>query len=215
MTVVRAIRAESRREPGAAIPETILMTHTLYRLGRRTLIGGTFAALAACTPGKMLPPLPAYRPVTYRLGPGDQLRVLVFGEEQLTGEFRVDDQGRIAMPLIGSVQASGHSPKELEDEIAASLTKGDYLKTPHVTVEVIAYRPIFVLGEVTKPGQYPYQPGMTFLTAVAVAGGFTYRAVEDFGTVVRTIDGKAVTGRVDQSSFLAPGDVVQVLERYF
>lgn len=191
------------------------MTPTLFRLGRRALVGSAFAGLAACTPGKTLQPLPAYRPLTYRLGSGDQLRVLVFGEEQLTGEFRVDDQGRIAMPLIGSVEAAGRSPKELEGDIAASLTKGDYLKNPHVTVEVIAYRPIFVLGEVTKPGQYPYQPGMTFLTAVAVAGGFTYRAVEQFGSVVRTIDNQAVTGRIDQSSFLAPGDVVQVLERYF
>ncbi len=82
-------------------------------------------------------------------------------------------------------------------------------------MEVIAYRPIFVLGEVSKPGQYPYQPGMTFLTAVAIAGGFTYRAVQDYGTVVRTLNGTASTGRVTQSSFLAPGDVVQVLERNF
>lgn len=187
-----------------------------FRRGRRVLIGGALVGLASCTWGKPpLPPLPPYRPQTYRLGPGDQLRVLTFGEDQLTGEFRVDDQGRIAMPLIGSVQASGHTPKELETEIADALSKGDYLKNPHVTVEVIAYRPIFVLGEVNKPGQYPYQPGMTFLTAVAVAGGFTYRAVQDEGTVVRTIDAHAVTGRVDQSTFLAPGDVVQVAERYF
>lgn len=191
------------------------MTHTLYRLGRRALVSGAIAGLTGCMPGRALPPVPPYRPASYRLGPGDQLRVLVFGEDQITGEFRVDDQGRIAMPLIGSVQAGGRSPKELEDDIAAALTKGDYLKTPHVTVEVIAYRPIFVLGEVTKPGQYPYQPGMTFLTAVAVAGGFTYRAVEAYGSVVRTIDGNAVSGRIEQNSFLAPGDVIQVLERYF
>lgn len=191
------------------------MTPHPYRLGRRALFGSVLAGLAACMPGKNLAPIPQYRPVTYRLGAGDQLRVLVFGEDQLTGEFRVDDQGRIAMPLIGSVEAAGRSPKELESDIAASLTKGDYLKNPHVTVEVIAYRPIFVLGEVTKPGQYPYQPGMTFLTAVAVAGGFTYRAVEEYGSVVRTIDNHAVSGRIEQSSFLAPGDVIQVLERYF
>jgi polysaccharide export outer membrane protein len=196
-------------------PEMNLMTPTLYRLGRRALIGSAFAGLAACTPGKSLPLVPEYKPLTYRLGPGDQVRVIVFGEDQLTGEYRVDDQGRIAVPLIGSVEGAGRSPKQLEDDIAAALTKGDYLKTPHVTVEVIAYRPIFVLGEVTKPGQYPFQPGMTFLTAVAIAGGFTYRAVEGYGTVVRTIDTPTVSGRIEQSSFLAPGDVVQVLERYF
>ena len=191
------------------------MTPTIHRLGRRSLIGTAFAGLAACTPGKTLTPLPEYRPTTYRLGPGDQLRVLVFGEDQLTGEFRVDDQGRIAMPLIGSVEAAGRSPKELETDVAGALSRGDYLKTPRVTVEVTAYRPIFVLGEVSKPGQYPYQPGMTFLTAVAVAGGFTYRAVEEYGSIVRTVENRAVTGRIDQRSFLAPGDVVQVLERYF
>ena len=191
------------------------MTHRLSRLGRRALLGGFVSGAAACSRDDALGPLPEYRPETYRLGPGDQLRVLTFGEQQLTGEFRVDDQGRIAMPLIGSVAASGKGPKELETEIAAALSQGDYLKNPHVTVEVVAYRPIFVLGEVSKPGQYPYQPGMTFLTAVAIAGGFTYRAVQDHGTVVRTTNGTASRGRAVQSSFLAPGDVLQVLERYF
>lgn len=185
------------------------------RIGRRALIGAATVGLAGCAPGRDLPDVPEYRPQSYALGPGDQLRVITFGEEQLTGEFRVDDQGRIGFPLIGSVNAGGRSPKELETEISDALSKGDYLKTPHVSVEVIAYRPIFVLGEVTKPGQYPYQPGMTFLTAVAVAGGFTYRAVRDYGSVVRTTKSTAVTGKVSERSFLAPGDVVQVLERYF
>ncbi len=173
------------------------------------------AASGRVPPGRDIPPLADYRPQTYRLGPGDQLRIITFGEEQLTGEFRVDDGGRIAMPLLGSVPAGGRSPKQLETDIEAALQHQDFLKNPHVTVEVIAYRPIFVLGEVSKPGQYPYQPGMTFLTAVAIAGGFTYRAVQDYGTVVRTLNGTASTGRVTQSSFLAPGDVVQVLERNF
>ena len=177
-------------------------------------MGGVALTVAACSEGGDLAPLPAYQPQTYRLGPGDQLRLLTFGEDQLTGEFRVDDQGQIAVPLIGNVAAAGRSPKELEGEIARALRQGDYLKNPHVTVEVIAYRPIFVLGEVSKPGQYPYQPGMTFLTAVAIAGGFTYRAVQDYGEVVRTNKGAAVSGRVSQNSFLAPGDVVRVLERY-
>lgn len=187
------------------------------RLERRTLLAATMGGLAGLTGCMRAPlaPLPEYQPQTYRLGPGDQLRVMTFGEQQLTGEFRVDDQGRIAMPLIGGVVATGRSPKELETEIAAALNQGDYLKNPHVTVEVIAYRPIFVLGEVTKPGQYPYQPGMTFLTAVAIAGGFTYRAVQDHGEVVRTINGTATKGSVVQSAFLAPGDVAQVLERFF
>ena len=191
------------------------MRHLGLRLGRRTMLGGTVLGMAGCAPGGSIPDLPPYRPQSYSLGPGDQLRIITFGEEQLTGEFRVDDQGRIGFPLIGTVQAGGHSPKELEAEIGRALSKGDYLTNPHVTVEVIAYRPIFVLGEVNKPGQYAYQPAMTFLTAVAVAGGFTYRAVQSYGTVVRTTGDAAQTGKVSERSFLAPGDVVQVLERYF
>ena len=182
---------------------------------RAALLGGLGLVIAGCDAGHHLPPLPDYQSGAYRLGAGDLLRVLTFGEEQLTGEFRVSDQGTIALPLVGSVPASGKTGQQLETDIARALVKGDYLKNPHVTVEVIAYRPIFVLGEVAKPGQYPYQPGMTFLTAIAVAGGFTYRAVQDYGEVVRAVRGVAVSGRVTANTFLAPGDVVQVLERYF
>ena len=184
-------------------------------MGRRAVLGGGLALLASCAPGRDLPPLPDYMPRTYRLGSGDQVRIITFGEQQLTGEFRVDDQGRIALPLLGGVPAAERTPKELETQIAAGLDHGDYLKNPHVTVEVIAYRPIFVLGEVNKPGQYPFQPGMTFLTGVAVAGGFTYRAVQDYADAVRTLNGTVTEGLIVQSSFLAPGDVMKVLERRF
>ena len=186
------------------------------RIGRRGVLwGGVGLALAACDAGHNLQPLPDYQSGAYLLGAGDFLRVLTFGEDQLTGEFRVSDQGTIGLPLVGSVVATGKTVQQLEADIARALVQGDFLKSPHVTVEVIAYRPIFVLGEVAKPGQFPYQPGMTFLTAVAVAGGFTYRAVQDYGEVVRATKGVAVTGRVTANTFLAPGDVVRVLERYF
>ncbi len=185
-------------------------------VGRRgALLGSVSLLVAGCTAGHDLPPLPNYQPGAYRLGVGDVLRVLTFGEEQLTGEFRVDDQGQVGIPLIGNVRASGRTAKQLESDISQALVKGDYLKNPHISIEVAAYRPIFVLGEVAKPGQFPYQPGMTFLTAVAVAGGFTYRAVQEYGEVVRSDKDVAVTGRVTSNTFLAPGDVVQVIERYF
>ena len=186
------------------------------KIGRRTaMLGSVGLLVAACSPGRDLAPIPAYQVGAYRLGVGDLLRVLTFGEDQLTGEFRVNDQGVIGLPLVGSVTAIGRTSTQLEGDIGRALSKGDFLKNPHVTVEVIAYRPIFVLGEVSKPGQYAYQPGMTFLTAVAVAGGFTYRGVENYGEVVRTTKGAAVTGKVETDTFLAPGDVVRVLERYF
>lgn len=171
--------------------------------------------LGACTPGAEQPLLAEYGIQDYRLGGGDQIRIITFGEDQLTGDFRVDDRGRIALPLLGSVQASGLTPQELDKRIADDLRKRNLLRNPSVSVEVLAYRPVFVLGEVAKPGQYPYQPGMTMLTTVAVAGGFTYRGVQDYASVVRTKDNKAEEGKVLPRSFIAPGDVVKVYERRF
>lgn len=174
----------------------------------------TAALLAGCAPGHGLPPLP---PVAagYRLGPGDQVRVITVGDDALTGEFRVGDGGRLALPMLGSVRAVGLSPPALEKAIAQALVRAGLEREPSVSVEVTAYRPIFVLGEVNKPGQFPYQPGMTVLAAVALAGGFTYRAVDDYAAVVRTEVGGAVEGRVYGQSALAPGDVVRVFERRF
>lgn len=171
--------------------------------------------VAGCTPGAELAPLPDYGVQEYRLGGGDQIRIITFGEDQLTGEFRVDDTGRIALPLIGSVQAAGLTPEQLNKRIADELKNRKLLRNPSVVVEVLAYRPIYVLGEVAKPGQYPYQPGMTMLTTIAVAGGFTYRGVQDYASVVRTKDNKAEEGKVTPRSFIAPGDVVKVFERRF
>jgi len=170
---------------------------------------------AGCTPGADLPPIAAYHNDAYRLGAGDQIRVITFGEEQLTGEFRVDDRGNISLPLLGVVTASGLTPEQLDTKIATDIKTRNLLRDPSVAVEVIAYRPIFVLGEVAKPGQYAFQPGMTMLTTVAVAGGFTYRGVQDYASVVRTTDNEAVAGKVTPVSFIAPGDVVNVYERRF
>ena len=183
---------------------------------RRLLLGiGLCAAVAGCSPGRNLPPVPEYQATGYRLGGGDQVRIITFGEDQLTGEFRVDDQGRIAVPLLGSVRAAGLTPQQLEAELAQKLKAGKLLRDPRLSVEVLAYRLVFVLGEVAKPGQYPYQPGMSVLTAVAVAGGFTYRGVQDYAEVIRTADGKSMDGIAQPSSFVAPGDVVRVFERRF
>ncbi len=170
---------------------------------------------AGCAPGRGLPDLPARTEGGYRLGPGDALRVIVYGEEPLTGEFRVNDQGAIALPLAGAIRAAGQTPRELEETIAGSLRGRAVLRRPSVSVEVAAYRPIYVLGEVNKPGQYPYQPGMTVVTAAAVAGGFTYRAVEDYASVIRTAGGGSVEGKAHRQAPLQPGDVVTVFERRF
>jgi len=173
------------------------------------------ATLSGCAEGSNLPPLPETHDTAYHLGPGDQLRVITFGEQQLTGEFKVSDGGTVALPLVGVVSASGKTTAELGDEIAGELRDKNLLRDPSVSVEVTNYRPIFVLGEVAKPGQYPYQPGMTTLTAVTVAGGFTYRAITDYASIVRIINGHPVEGRVSRQSYVEPGDVITVFERHF
>ena len=174
------------------------------------------AGLAGCAPGRELPFLPAGPPNSFQLGVADQVRVITYGEEQLSGTFRVGDDGTIAVPLLGDVKAQGLTTRRLADRIVAELKGRNLLREPSVSVEILSYRPVFVLGEVAKPGEYPYQPGMTLLTLVTVAGGFTYRAVEDYASVVRTEDGQeAAKGRLLPEAFLKPGDVVKVYDRVF
>jgi polysaccharide export outer membrane protein len=175
------------------------------------------ALLASCAPGRNLPPLPTDQAGSvYHLGTGDQVRVITFGGDQLTGEFRINDSGNIAIPLLGAVHAAGLTTGQLSDAIATDLQKKDLLKNPSVSVEVLAYRPFFILGEVTKPGEYPYEPGMTVLTAVSIAGGFTYRAVTDYASIVRTTSGAdAIEGKVSRQTMVKPGDVITVFERRF
>jgi polysaccharide export outer membrane protein len=173
------------------------------------------ALLAACAPGQDLPPLPPTPVGSYRLGPGDQVRIITVGEDPLTGEFRIDDAGRIAVPMLGSIPAGGLNPTQLGEAVRAALVQHGLVRSPSVSVEVIRYRPIFVLGEVNKAGEFPYQPGMTLLSAVALAGGFTYRAVEDRASVVRVSNGRSIEWRADRGTLLQPGDVVTVFERRF
>ncbi len=173
------------------------------------------AALAACNPGGNLPVLPDTHATAYRLGVGDQIRIITVGDTELTGDFRVNDAGDIAVPLLGTVHAGGLTTGELEQRISKSLIDKQLFRDPSVAVEVLSYRPIFILGEVNKPGEYPYQPGMTLLTAVSVAGGFTFRAVTDYASVVRSDNEHAVEGRVGRQSFIQPGDVITIYERVF
>jgi polysaccharide export outer membrane protein len=181
----------------------------------RRMVLGSLLIVASCAPGGDLPPLPPVSDTAYRLGPGDQVRIITFGEDQLTGEFSVSDSGNIALPLLGTVKASGLTSQQLADLITSELKRRQLFRDPSVAVEVAQYRPIFVLGEVNKPGQYPYQPRMTVLTAVAVAGGFTYRAVKDKASVLRDNGGQPVEGLATGASLLQPGDVLTIFERNF
>jgi polysaccharide export outer membrane protein len=151
--------------------------------------------LAGCSGLSSLPPIPQTSTADYRLGPGDQVRIITFGDEQLTGEFRVNDDGNVALPLVGPIKAEGLTTTQLQNAVTQALTSRNLYRNPSVSVEVTAYRPVFVLGEVTRPGQYPFQPGMTVVTAVAIAGGFTYRAIEDEVSIVRNVNGKSMSSR--------------------
>jgi polysaccharide export outer membrane protein len=150
----------------------------------------------------------------YRLGPGDRLRIVVFGQEGLTNSYAVDANGSVTLPLIGSVPARGLTATELAQSIAGRLRQG-FIREPHVAVEIEAHRPFFILGEVANPGQYPYIANMTVETAVAIAGGFSPRAYRYRIKLTRLIDGEVVRGLVPPAYPVQPGDTINVTERWF
>jgi protein involved in polysaccharide export with SLBB domain len=169
------------------------------------------AAVASSAPGA--PGAMVAEPV-YMLDSGDKLRVVVFGQDGLSNSYAVDAAGNITMPLIGAVYAREHTTAALSQTIATKLRNG-YIREPHVAVEVEAYRPFFILGEVTAPGQYPYVANMTAETAVAIAGGFSPRASKGKVQISRMVDGQLYRGNVALSFPLRPGDTIQVTERWF
>ncbi len=148
-----------------------------------------------------------------RFAPGDQINVNVFNEDSLSGQYTVDDSGNITLPLAGSVHAANLTESQLESSIAAHLRP--YLRTPRVTVQGVTYRPFYVLGEVQKPGEYPYRSGLNVLSAIAVAGGTTYRANQSKVYIQRS--GSTQMNQYSQSPDVPvmPGDVIRVPERYF
>jgi polysaccharide biosynthesis/export protein len=150
----------------------------------------------------------------YTLASGDRLRVLVFGQDNLSNSYTVDSLGHVSMPLIGSVAANGRTTQALEAQIAAKLRTG-FLRDPKVSVEVELYRPFFILGEVSTSGQYPFVNGMTVQTAVAIAGGFQPRADRHVAEVSRTIQGEVVSGKVPLDTPVRPGDTITIRERFF
>lgn len=150
----------------------------------------------------------------YQLGTGDKVRVNVFGEEDLGGEFVVDGSGFVRLPLVGQVRAQGLSLREFENVLADKLREG-YLKDPKVSAEVVNYRPFYIIGEVNKPGEYPYVNYMSILNAVALAGGFTYRANESNVYVRRNGQSKEEYVPADATTKINPGDIIRVPERFF
>ncbi|MBI3435321.1 MAG: polysaccharide export protein [Proteobacteria bacterium] len=182
---------------------------------RRLFFAMLFAlVVAGCAHGPQLPPVSAYAETPYTLNTGDRLRVVVFGQDGLTNSYTVDASGRIAMPLIGAIAARGRTPAELSGAVATRLREG-YIREPHVAVEIEAYRPFFILGEVAFPGQYPYVANMTVETAVAVAGGFSPRADKLAVTISRTQGEETFRGPAPINTPVRPGDTISVGERWF
>jgi polysaccharide export outer membrane protein len=159
-------------------------------------------------------PTPAVHDAAYRLDAGDKLRVVVYGQEGLTNTYAIDAGGSITMPLIGAVPARGRTPAGLASQIAAKLRNG-YIREPSVAVEIEAYRPFFILGEVAAPGQYPYVPNMSVESAVAIAGGFSPRARRDRVTLTHIDNSGSSRTVVPLGTALGPGDTVLVGERWF
>ena len=190
---------------------------------RAALLLAAVLALAGCESGAIGVSAPSATatsaanppPTEFRVGPGDKLKVNVFGEATLTGEYVVDPTGSLAMPLAGSIKVAGATVRETEERIAAKL-RGGLIRNPKVAVEVASFRPFYVIGEVTKPGEYPYRAGLNLLSAVAIAGGYTYRANTQKVSITRAGNSQEVTYDVGTTPILInPGDVLRVTERFF
>ena len=153
-------------------------------------------------------------PAEYVLGAGDRIRVIVYNEPELSGEFEVDGSGVIAFPLVGQIHAKGKTTRGFEEAVAAALRDG-YLIDPRVSVEVTNFRPVYIIGEVESGGEYPYVNGMTVLNAVALAGGYSYRADETRAYVQRAGAGHEVEYSLNAPVPIFPGDIIRIDERFF
>jgi len=150
----------------------------------------------------------------YRLGPADKVRLIVFGEDALSGEFVVSGNGKVSLPLIGEVQAAGLTTRAFQDEVQNALRAG-YLKDPRVSAEVLNFRPYYIMGEVSSPGKYPYTDDLTVVNAVATAGGFTYRANKGKVYIKRIGEERERSYPLTGTTKVRPGDTIRIPERLF
>ena len=165
-------------------------------------------------PGLAQDNVPGVDDASYRLGAGDKLQIDVFNQPDLTGLYTLDGNGHFSMHLIGKVEASGQTAAELETLLINKL-KPDYLVNPRISVRVESYRPYYLIGEVLGTGSFAYVDGMTYMTAVAIAGGFSYRAKKDHVYVIRANDSQRKELKLDINEKVHPGDIIRVAERIF
>jgi polysaccharide biosynthesis/export protein len=163
---------------------------------------------------QVVPVAVSFQDGPYTLDSGDKLRIVVFGQDAISNNYTVDAQGAVNLPLVGAIEARGLTTAQLSGAIAGRLKSG-FLRDPSVAVEIETYRPFFVFGEVTFPGQYPYVPNMTVENAIAIAGGFTPRAFKETITITRKVQGMPTRSKLPLRYPLRPGDTIEVSERWF
>jgi len=153
--------------------------------------------------------------VASTLQPGEKLKITVYGEEALTAEYDINPSGYVTMPLIGAIRAAGRTQSEFAKDVASRYQRGGFLQDPHVTVAVVQFKPFYVLGEAVTPGEYPFRSGLNVHSAVAMAGGFTYRASRTYVLIRHVGDEVWKEYSLAEPVPIAPGDLVRVPERYF
>jgi polysaccharide export outer membrane protein len=151
----------------------------------------------------------------YKLGAGDKVRLTVYNEDTLSGEYEVDSTGNLSIQLIGTIPAVGKTIPEVQALVVGALKNGGYMLNPSVAMEVLNYRPFYVIGEIKEPGKYPYVSDMNVLNAVALAGGYTYRAKKDKVLIVRANDPEKKEKAAGPTDQVMPGDIIRVPERFF
>jgi protein involved in polysaccharide export with SLBB domain len=152
--------------------------------------------------------------VSPRLQAGEKIRVNVYGESSLSGDYQIDPSGFVSLPLAGNIKATGLTQSELAEALATSL-RSQYLKNPKVTVSVAEFRPFYIIGEIEKPGSYPYTSGLNVLSAIAIAGGTTYRASRSSILIQHPGEAALREYTLDASVPILPGDIIKVPQRYF
>jgi len=187
-------------------------------LAAATLFGMTPAAQAQATEGQLteagVTEVPAVAGYEYKLGSGDKIRLIIFGEPDLSGEFTISGDGVVSLPLIREVQAAGLTATQLQMKVESAFKEG-YLKDPRVSIEVLSFRPFYILGEVNRPGQYPYSNGITVVNAVALASGFSYRANQKKVFIRHAGATSEEEVPLTSMTMVAPGDTIRIAERYF
>ncbi|MEM7429132.1 MAG: polysaccharide biosynthesis/export family protein [Pseudomonadota bacterium] len=178
--------------------------------GNEPLLDGSDRTLQ----GHKIEPAASGSNVEYRLGTGDKLRIIVYGEPDLSGEFVIDGGGVVDLPLIGKIKAKGSTLRQFQERAVASYRNG-YLNDPKVSAEVLNYRPFFITGEIKQGGQYPYRSGLTAQDAIAIAGGYTYRANVDKIYIRREGRDKEVAVSLKRRVMIVPGDNIRIPERFF